>query len=382
MSRKAGEFCPLRYELRNLLNAPIPLAPNTIEHIYNGGKLRAEFLGESNPRDDYRSEEWIFSTNRAVTPGKDNPSKKGFSKIQMSGLTFTLDLLLNIHPYETIGRKHHERYGAALGVLLKIFDVGEGEQIPIHWHPTPEFAKDHLGSYSGKNEAWIILGIRNEGKAWAGWQYNMPKERFRTLIAEGNVERVREHMHELSLKVGDVLSIPAGVVHSTGSGVCVLEPQEPTDFSITAEYERFQVPEEEAHLGLGWDLALGAASFEQTERSKLLNRIMPPPEIVHEDAEGNRTEAIISKKLREFFWAEKVTVKTRYDIRNKRFHCITAIQGEGFLGWDIQEGTPTRTIPVRRGQSFFIPTSMPGHYMLGSEGSKLEAIRCFPPALY
>ena len=51
-------------ELQSMLNAPIALAPNTYLHFYNGGKLRAEFMGEPDPKDDYYSEEWIFSTNR------------------------------------------------------------------------------------------------------------------------------------------------------------------------------------------------------------------------------------------------------------------------------------------------------------------------------
>ena len=59
-------------ELNKILDAPIYLAPNTYLHFYNGGKLRAEFMGEADPKDDYRSEEWMFSTNRAVTPTRES----------------------------------------------------------------------------------------------------------------------------------------------------------------------------------------------------------------------------------------------------------------------------------------------------------------------
>ena len=68
---------------KELLSAPIRLAPNTYLHFYNGGKLRAEFMGEDNPKDDYYSEEWIFSTNRAITPGRENPPDKGLSRIEL-----------------------------------------------------------------------------------------------------------------------------------------------------------------------------------------------------------------------------------------------------------------------------------------------------------
>ena len=42
-------------ELQSMLDAPIALAPNTYLHFYNGGKLRAEFMGDPDPKDDYYS---------------------------------------------------------------------------------------------------------------------------------------------------------------------------------------------------------------------------------------------------------------------------------------------------------------------------------------
>ena len=129
-------------ELQSMLNAPIALAPNTYLHFYNGGKLRAEFMGEPDPKDDYYSEEWIFSTNRAITPGRDNPPDKGLSRIELpSDEIVLLKALLDAFPEETLGSVHVDKYGTELGVLLKIFDVGEGAHIPIHWHPNPDFFK-------------------------------------------------------------------------------------------------------------------------------------------------------------------------------------------------------------------------------------------------
>jgi mannose-6-phosphate isomerase len=57
---------------------------------------------------------------------------------------------------------------------------------------------------------------------------------------------------------GDVLFVPAGVPHAIGAGALVVELQEPTDFSIVCEWDGFPIRAEDAHLGLGWDRALGA----------------------------------------------------------------------------------------------------------------------------
>ena len=97
-------------ELKQMLRVPIYLASNTYLHFYNGGKLRAEFVGEPDPKDDFRSEEWIFSTNRAITPGRDNPPDKGFSRIELpSGEILLLTELLKAFPEETLGKKHAEK---------------------------------------------------------------------------------------------------------------------------------------------------------------------------------------------------------------------------------------------------------------------------------
>jgi hypothetical protein len=107
-------------EFKSLLDAPIDLAPNTFLHFYGGGKLRAEFMEEPDPKDDYRSEEWMFSTNRAITPGRDNPPEKGLSRIQLpSGEMVLLKHLLETFPNETLGEHHANKFGPNLGVLLK-----------------------------------------------------------------------------------------------------------------------------------------------------------------------------------------------------------------------------------------------------------------------
>ena len=91
-----------------------------------------------------------------------------------------------------------------LGVLFKIFDVGEGAHIPIHWHPTPQFAQKHLNSSFGKNEAWIIIGTRPGAKAWIGWKEPLDPKEFHQLMDAQDIETLRGLMHVVEPKVGEV----------------------------------------------------------------------------------------------------------------------------------------------------------------------------------
>jgi len=364
-------------DLRELVGKPVKLIPSVFEHMYNGGKLRAEFLCEDDPEDDYRPEAWLFSTTQAATPGRENPSKEGYCFVATpSGRPVTIDTFISLFPHETVGDDHFLVYGGRdLGVLVKIFDVGDDERIPIHWHPTSEFAQEHLCSPNGKNEAWIIIGIRDQGTAWIGWKEAMSKEKMINLIDSKSTETIRSCMHEISLNVGDVLSLPAGTVHAIGSGVCVLEPQEPTDFSIIVEYERFMVTEAECHLGLGWDLALDSVNLEAMDLVELFEKITPVSGIVHDDGNGTTVESILSLDLDPYFGANRVTVATQLvvpGVAGDRFHCMTVLSGEGALSGLFG------TIDICKGESYFIPVST-DYIIKCTSDDNLEAIRCYPP---
>ena len=251
-------------ELKPMIERPIYLAPNTYLHFYNGGKLRAKFMGEPDPQDDFRSEEWIFSTNRAVTPGRDNPVDKGQSRVEMpSGEIILLQDILKSFPEETLGAKHFEKYGPYLGVLFKIFDVGDNAHIPVHWHPSPAFSSKYLNSPFGKNEAWIVIDTRPGAKAWVGFKEDIDKEDFKKWMYAQDVEEMRKHMHVIEPKPRDVIYLNDGWVHSLGAGLCILEPQEPTDWNILAEWEEYPYEKEDAACGLDWDTGLEAARFEK-----------------------------------------------------------------------------------------------------------------------
>jgi mannose-6-phosphate isomerase len=358
------------------LEAPVPLLSNTYLHFYNGGKLRAEFMGEPAPRDDFRSEEWIFSTNRAITPGRDNPPQKGFSIAQLpDGSTALLKGLLDAFPEECLGKEHQKRYGTELGVLLKIFDVGEGAHIPVHWHPSPEFSRKHLQSNYGKNECWLVIGTRPGAKAWVGWKEDVGEARFREWMEAQDVEAMRAHLHEIEPRVGDIVFLRDGYVHSLGSGLCVLEPQEPSDWNILAEWKGYPYGREDAHCGLGWDLALQAARFDAMPRPYLDDYVRRRP-VVRRREDGSFEEDVLPEEARPFFWITKVTVAPGGKIegaRGRGFHCLTGFKGQG----ELRGGFGAR--PFGRGKSYFIARSLPG-YTIASTGSEpLEVYCTFPP---
>mgnify|MGYP001047579708 CR=1 FL=1 len=360
--------------LKQMLKKPIYMAPNTYLHFYNGGKLRAEFVGESDPRDDFRSEEWMFSTNRAVTPGRANPPDKGFSRIQLpSGEIVLLKELLEAFPGETLGEAHYKKYGATLGILVKIFDVGADAHIPVHWHPSPQFAKKYLNSPYGKNEAWIVIGTRPGARAWIGWNRDISREEFRKWLGAQDVEMMRKHMHEIEPVVDDVIFLRDSFVHSLGSGLCILEPQEPTDWNILAEWEGFPFGKEDGTLGLDWDTALEAVDFSAMSLDYLNNYVRRTPVIARRE-DGNVEEKLLPDEARPYFQLSRYKISSKMKIpRSRGFHCMTATKGNGLLRGSFGE------VPIKRGKSVFVPACLPGYELVSDGQGILEVVYFFPP---
>jgi hypothetical protein len=64
-------------------------------------------------------------------------------------------------------------------------------------------------------------------------------------------------LNRLRVSPGDVVFVPAGLPHSIGHGVFLVELQEPSDLSVLLEWARFGMDgRRDGHLGLGFGLAL------------------------------------------------------------------------------------------------------------------------------
>ena len=70
---------------------------------------------------------------------------------------------------------------------------------------------------------------------------------------------MRAAMNEVTLRPGDVLFVPAGIPHSIGEGMLILELQEPADLSIILEYAPYErLTKQDSLLGLDEATALRA----------------------------------------------------------------------------------------------------------------------------
>jgi len=296
---------------------PARVRPTRVYRFYRGGALIDRLRGEPE-RDGDHPEDWVGSVVAARNPTRDEP---------FAGLT-----RLDEGPLLRDAIKERREAWGTPDLLVKLLDPVE--RLPVHAHPDRTFALEHFGSDYGKTEAWFVVATRDGPlDVWLGLRENVEPERYREWIEEQDTDALLDSLHRLSLRPGDVVYVPAGVPHAIGGGALIVELQEPTDLSLVCEWKGFPITPDDAHLGLGWDEAIGALRLD-----------------AYEPAVGLPDEA------REFFSLDERPEPAG------RFAVLLVLEGEGELAGER----------VRPGDAFVLPAACAPFDVHGD----LRVIRC------
>jgi mannose-6-phosphate isomerase len=264
-------------------------------------------------------------------------------------------------PRGYLGDDHATRFGADVAVLIKLLDAGE--RLPVHLHPDDEFALAHLPSIYGKTEAWIILEASEGAAVQVGFKEAIDRETIAEWVDRQNVDALLASLRTMEVAAGDTLYVPAGTPHAIGDGILLAELQQPTDFSILLEWERFAADDPEAaHLRLGFDTALKALDLspwsEETVAWSTSRRT---------DDERPGVERLFPREADRFFRAERIhSGSTTFD---PCFSVLLVVEGDASLsgdGWKLE---------VSRGDAVLVPYAAGA---IGLDGAA-EILRCMAP---
>lgn len=213
--------------------------------FYAGGEKLAAFRGI--PAVACHPEEWLGSTTARWGGSRESLT------VLPSGRVLAEEM--QERPEFWLGSFHLRRHGADPGLLVKLLDVGQ--RLPVHAHPSPDFATWHLRSNHGKNEAWVVLDAEPGAAVYLGLREAVSKRYLCDAITRGDTDLIAQ-LNRLEVRPGDSLFVPAGTLHSIDPGVFVLELQEPTDLSLLLEWRETGLSREQALLRLEPKLAVEA----------------------------------------------------------------------------------------------------------------------------
>lgn len=253
---------------------PVVLPPNVLTHFYRGGARLAALRG-IDPGSGFQPEEWLAATvHRAGDPDA-GPSRVADGRL--------LAEVIAEDPDGWLGDPAGGPQGLAdTGILVKLLDAGQ--RLPVHVHPDRPFAQAHLGSCYGKTEAWYVLSVdpsdptdptdapdatASAPSVWLGFRDDVDPVELANATDHQDHEWFLSRMNRIPVRPGDGILVPAGTAHAIDAGIFVLEVQEPTDLSILLEWSVTQADRSQAHLDLGFDIALTAVDHRRLDRGGL-----------------------------------------------------------------------------------------------------------------
>jgi len=329
---------------------PIVLAPNGIPRFYLGGaeiaRLRGvESAGERVPED------WVGSTTTVF-----GDPDLGLSRLPDGRL---LRDAIAADPVAFLGPAHAQRFGGDPALLVKLLDAGE--RLPVHLHPDGAFARRHLGSRFGKTEAWIVLAATQPDTAvHLGFREDVDEQTLRGWVAEQDHNALLGSLNPLPVATGDAIFVPAGTPHAIGAGLLIAELQEPSDMSVLLEWEGFGIADDdEATLGLGWDVAMGCVD----------RRPLDPRPLVGPAPDGPNS-SLLPALADGFFGARRLAPDGPLELA-PCFCILIVTEGEGRLS-----AAGAEPMAMHRGDTVLVPFAA-GTCTLDGD---VVAIACLPPA--
>ncbi len=157
-----------------------------------------------------------------------------------------------------LGEKAFQSYGLELPLLVKLLDTSAWLSVQVH--PDDAYAhtiEAHTG-FHGKNEAWVILDAKPGARIIYGVKRPVSRSELKAAAEDGSI---LELLNFVPVDPGDVVYVPAGIIHALGPGIFLYEVQQRSDLTYRLfDYGRGR----ELHL----EKALDVARLEPTPVQK------------------------------------------------------------------------------------------------------------------
>jgi mannose-6-phosphate isomerase len=357
-------------DLRAGIARPLPLAYHPLYRFYEGGSLTRAFRGLPNRPDDWWSEDWVGSCT-AANNGDPEGRPQGPSSVDLPGIGNTpLAHLIEALPEEMVGARFAERWGPITGVLVKL--LSPAGQVPLHAHPTRDWARRHLNSPFGKTEAWILLDTLGDGSeaayAGVGFRPGIDRSWFADAVSRHANTDIRATLHRTEVQPGEVYVAHAGVPHYLGPRISFIEVQEPSDHIVIPETDGSD--DSGATMGLGWDLALDMIDYGAAEAAATFARARQTSRVVR-TSHGSREVRLFQDDVLDYFDATALEVADEIDVADGRFSIAVVASGAGSIEGNFG------SMPIKRGETYAIPASLAFRIRAGRE--PVRVIRCMGP---
>ena len=333
---------------------PIVLPANQPRQFYRGGAAIAALRGVP-PESEFGPEDWVASTTTRFGQATDGLSTLPDGRLLRDAVAAEPELWL--------GAAHVAAFGTSTAILVKLLDAGQ--RLPVHCHPSNTFARRHFGSHFGKTEAWVVIGTSGaDPRVHIGFRDDVEPDTLAGWVRDQDHDRMLGALNSTTVAAGDTVLIPAGLPHAIAGGVFIVELQQPTDLSVTLEWDGFLADAAAGHLGVGFDVALDCVDRGGWGDGRWESLVR------HTDGADEQVVDLFGDGADGFFRAQRLQVTDRVE-EDASFAVLVVLDGAGRLV--TEHGG---TLDLRRGETLVVPHAAGPSIVEG----QVTVVRCRPPA--
>lgn len=127
---------------------------------------------------------------------------------------------------ELLGEKVYARTGTEFPLLIKFIDARDDLSIQVH--PDDALAGERHNGSKGKTEMWYVVQADENAHLMSGLTKHITPDEYAARIADNTITDV---LHDYNVSAGDVFFLPAGRIHSIGTGCFIAEIQQTSDIT-------------------------------------------------------------------------------------------------------------------------------------------------------
>lgn len=321
---------------------PLKFKPLYKDYVWGGRNL--DTLGKTLPPEGIVAESWEVSCHEKGQSIISNGEYEGLS----------LPELIKLHGRTIVGHALPQRDVDKFPLLVKFIDAEDNLSVQVHPDDEYAFAKEN-GEY-GKNEMWYIVSAKPGAKLIYDVVPGTTREKFAEALARNKVESC---LKSLEVFPGDVINIPAGIVHAIGKGIILAEVQQSSDTT----YRVYDYGREGRQLHI--EKALDVIDFNSYGRKEKYAGLKL------ELSNGCTKRIVVANK---YFCIEIYSIRGPINeiADGSKFFIYTFTSGRGVIQWNGGQ------LPVRAGESILIPAAL-GPYSLDGE---ITALKAYVPNLH
>ncbi len=318
---------------------PIKFKPILKDVIWGGTRLR-DMLGKKCPTDSC-GESWEISAVQDKISVVENGFLKGNN----------LQEIIEVYMGELVGDHIFARFGLKFPLLIKFIDAND--LLSIQVHPDDQLARERHNA-CGKNEMWYIIDAEDDAELISGFRQVISKE---TYLAHFNNKTLPEILNYEKVKAGDVFFMPAGRVHSIGTGILLAEIQQTSDITYRI-YDWDRLDKSGKGRELHTDLAVDAIVYDDPERYR----------ITYPNGINNRVTVVDSPWFSTGIIYFDQPVEKDFNLIDS-FIIYMCVQGRA----DIENGN-SGTVSLEKGETVLIPASLKNIHLRPSGSTRLLEI--------